>query len=152
MFQRSFDELGLGPQIDGLSGAVRDPYYRDVWAYVSGRSWSGHERVSEFGAHSNGIMASLLAAVGCTDYEHLVYPQVDLLRPRTVPRAQFDVALLDEILEHVPNPFVVAETLFRALRPGGVVICSTVFLYPRHYVDPADKQDYFRFTPEGLRA
>lgn len=131
---------------------MREPYYRDMWAFIQSRAWSGQERIGEFGGHTTPIVRTMLERVGCARYEHLAYPTVDLLRASSLPREALDVAILDEVFEHVRNPFLAAANLQRAMRPGGVVLCSTAFLYPRHYVDPDDKQDYFRFTPEGLRA
>ncbi len=63
----------------------------------------------------------MLEAVGCQHYEHLAYPAVDLLRASTLSKLALDVVILDEILEHLPNPFLAAANLRRALRPGGVV-------------------------------
>lgn len=40
--------------------------------------------------------------------------------------ARFDVVTCLEMLEHVPRPSLVVESLARLVRPGGHVICSTI--------------------------
>jgi uncharacterized protein YbaR (Trm112 family)/SAM-dependent methyltransferase len=49
------------------------------------------------------------------------------------------------VLEHVQRPWVVAEEIWRVLKPGGTVLIDAPFLYPIH-----DRHDYFRFTDQGL--
>jgi SAM-dependent methyltransferase len=47
------------------------------------------------------------------------------------PAATFDVALLNEVLEHVPNDAQALSEIFRVLKPGGhLVIFSPNRLYP----------------------
>ncbi|NNF07070.1 MAG: methyltransferase domain-containing protein [Candidatus Eisenbacteria bacterium] len=60
---------------------------------------------------------------------------------------QFDGAVLDAVLEHVPNPFRVIEEVHRVLKPGGFVLAHAPFLYPYH----GAPHDYFRYTDSGLR-
>lgn len=43
---------------------------------------------------------------------------------------KFDVIFFSEVIEHLPMPgYIVLERLRKALRPGGVVICTTPNLY-----------------------
>ena len=49
------------------------------------------------------------------------------------------------VLEHVQRPWVVAEEIWRVLKPGGTVLIDAPFLFPIH-----DRHDYFRFTDRGL--
>jgi SAM-dependent methyltransferase len=43
---------------------------------------------------------------------------------------QFDAIFFSEVIEHLPIPgYVVLERLRKALRPGGVIICTTPNLY-----------------------
>ena len=60
---------------------------------------------------------------------------------------EFDGAVLDAVLEHVPDPFRVVAEVHRVLRPGGFVLAHAPFLYPYH----GAPHDYFRYTDEGLR-
>jgi SAM-dependent methyltransferase len=58
-----------------------------------------------------------------------------------------DVVVCTEVLEHVAEPRLVVREIRRVLKPGGLVLGSTPFLYPVH----ADPYDYSRFTGQGVR-
>lgn len=60
---------------------------------------------------------------------------------------RFDVTFTNNALEHMPEPFVVAQNMFDLLKPGGLVMASTVFACHHH----ASPDDYWRFTDAGLR-
>ena len=51
------------------------------------------------------------------------------------------------VFEHVDNPYVVSDALYKILRPGGFLINSTPFLFPHH----PSPEDNFRYSPEALR-
>jgi SAM-dependent methyltransferase len=72
---------------------------------------------------------------------------VDLRHPLPLRDADFDVVLCTQVLEHVPDPFLVMRELARVLRPGGVVLLSAPQTFPRH----EEPHDYFRYTNHGLR-
>jgi ubiquinone/menaquinone biosynthesis C-methylase UbiE len=58
-----------------------------------------------------------------------------------------DVVYSIAVLEHVKKPWIVAEEIFRVLRPGGYVVLELPFLNVIH-----DENDYFRFTDKGIRS
>jgi SAM-dependent methyltransferase len=59
----------------------------------------------------------------------------------------FDVVLCTEVLEHVPEPQRAIDEMYRVLKPGGMLLLTTRFLFPIHDAP----HDYFRFTKYGLR-
>jgi SAM-dependent methyltransferase len=61
--------------------------------------------------------------------------------------AAFDVVLCTEVLEHLPEPQKAIDELFRVLKPGGVLLLTTRFMFPIHDAP----HDYFRYTKYGLR-
>jgi SAM-dependent methyltransferase len=61
---------------------------------------------------------------------------------------QFDSVLCTEVLEHVPDPFRVLAEIARVLRPGGVAVVSTPFMYRLH----EQPYDFFRYTSFAYRA
>jgi SAM-dependent methyltransferase len=65
-----------------------------------------------------------------------------------VPRGAFDTVLCLEVLEHVPDPRGVLDTIAQVLRPGGVLILTAPHLSRLH----EEPYDYFRYTSHGLRA
>lgn len=61
--------------------------------------------------------------------------------------ASFDTVLCTEMLEHVPEPQRAIDEMRRVLRPGGLLLLTTRFLFPIHDAP----HDYFRYTKYGLR-
>ena len=59
----------------------------------------------------------------------------------------FDTVLCLEVLEHLYDPQRAIDRIFDVLKPGGVCLLSTRFLY-RYHPDP---EDHYRFTWDSLR-
>lgn len=64
-----------------------------------------------------------------------------------IPDASYDVVLCTEVLEHLHAPARAIAEFHRVLRPGGVLLLTTRFVFPLHDVPG----DYFRYTKYGLR-
>lgn len=58
-----------------------------------------------------------------------------------------DVILAAELFEHVRQPDQALRECYKVLKPGGVLIASTPFLYPVH----GDPDDYQRWTESRWR-
>jgi len=74
------------------------------------------------------------------------YPAVDMQK-LPFGAEEFDVVISDQVLSHLPNPFLATHEAFRVLKEGGlgihtVAAWNPILNYPG---------DYFRFTPQGLR-
>ncbi len=61
--------------------------------------------------------------------------------------ASFDVILCTEVLEHLHTPVLAIAEFHRILRPGGLLLLTTRFIFPLHDVPG----DYYRYTKYGLR-
>ncbi len=64
-----------------------------------------------------------------------------------VSDASVDVVLSTETLEHVADPPLYLTQAFRCLKPGGILILTVPFAARWHFIP----NDYWRFTPSGLR-
>lgn len=80
-------------------------------------------------------------------YTVLRWPDFDLCADDQPVDRQYDVVLCEQVLEHVPDPWAAARTLRRLAKSGGTVVVTTPFLIRIH----PDPDDYWRFTPSGLR-
>lgn len=62
----------------------------------------------------------------------------------------FDAVLNMEVVEHVPDPLTYLTACRRLLRPGGVMICSTLNRNPKSYVQAIIGAEYvMRWLPKG---
>jgi ubiquinone/menaquinone biosynthesis C-methylase UbiE len=75
------------------------------------------------------------------------YPECNIL---SLPFAdgEFDYVLSDQVLEHVEgNPQDAINETLRILKPGGIAIHTTCFMYPVH----SYPGDFWRYTPDALK-
>jgi len=61
--------------------------------------------------------------------------------------ASFDAVLCTQVLEHVPDPGLVAAEILRVLKPGGVGLITVAFAWEIHHYP----EDCHRFAPYSLR-
>jgi SAM-dependent methyltransferase len=59
-----------------------------------------------------------------------------------------DFVFCTQVLEHVPQPWVLMSECHRVLKSGGWLILSAPFYWPLH----EEPHDYFRFTRYGLES
>lgn len=123
--------------------ANRWAMYESVSEWLGSRDWKGRS-VAEFG-HTNDV---LRAFTDGAVYLLLEYPEHDVQRLDRVPSDQFDLAILDQTLEHVPDPERALAEVRRVLKPGGTAIVTTPFLVPLH--GTKDYGDYTRWAPQGM--
>jgi len=69
----------------------------------------------------------------------------DLNRPFELTE-KYDVVFAMEVMEYMWNPYQAALNLFNALKPNGILYCSTHFMFPNH----GGGTDVFRITREGI--
>jgi SAM-dependent methyltransferase len=125
---------------------VRYWYYRELesWFRVQFPNNGTKPRVIEFGG-SNGFLPSIFIRA---EYEIAPnWPHVDVQNLHQYKSASADVVVLDQVLEHVADPWRAVAEVHRVLKPGGTCICSTPFLICIHPYP----QDFWRFAEDGLR-
>jgi len=62
---------------------------------------------------------------------------------------ELDAIVCTEVLEHCADPFYAVAEMHRVLKPGGLLLVTSPFLWPWH--GTADYPDYWRFTDQGWR-
>ena len=62
---------------------------------------------------------------------------------------KFDCLIATETLEHVTDPWAAVRECYRVLRPGGMALFTTPFMWPYH--GGQFYPDYWRFTADGWR-
>lgn len=103
------------------------------------------KRAIEIGG-SEGTLRELIEGLGAKVEVAANYPALDV---EDLPYdGCFDVVVLDQVLEHVKHPWLVPASVARALKPGGICIATSVFVYPGH--KGANYDDYYRFSPKGF--
>ncbi|MBU0580181.1 MAG: methyltransferase domain-containing protein, partial [Candidatus Margulisbacteria bacterium] len=79
-----------------------------------------------------------------------LFPEVDIVgNAHALPfiNESLDAVIINAVLEHVEDPFLVVEKIERVLKIGGFIYAEVPFIQPFHPYP----NDYFRFTIEGLK-
>lgn len=92
-----------------------------------------------------------------TQYESADFEQVDKpyvvstyvcdLKQIPVENERFDFILFNQVMEHLPEPQLVLEELYRVLKPGGELLYTGPLFYEEHEIP----YDYFRYTQFSLK-
>ena len=123
--------------------ANRWAMYEDLMRVLGARDWSG-KVVGEFG-DTNEVLRSFMRGA---EHRLFTYPEHDLQDLRNIPDGSLDVAVLDQTLEHVPDPEHALAEIRRVLTSRGIAIVTTPFLVPGHATNTYG--DYYRWTPQGM--
>jgi SAM-dependent methyltransferase len=146
---RHFGYQGIGRALTAWA-SVRDARDASAWrtpidVLDFGSEWYGDDTGQGWATYMRGMLKKLVSGVAHT---LATYPPHDVQRMPEFADASFDVAVVDNVLEHVARPWLAAVELRRVLRPGGVCVAMTPGLYPIH-LSPLD---CWRILPDGYRA
>jgi SAM-dependent methyltransferase len=122
--------------------AIRFSMYEYLEKQVSGLI--SPESTVSLAVSGSGYLAKLVAPQ--VKVVHADYPEFNVL---SLPYNDntFDLVVTDQVLEHVcGDPFKAVEECRRVLKPGGIAIHTTPFLFQIH----GYPSDYWRFTPDAL--
>ena len=86
--------------------------------------------------------------IGCDMREGIGVDRVLNLHHIELPDESVGSVISLDTLEHVEYPHRAMEEIHRVLKPGGIVLISSVMKFPIHNFP----FDYWRFTPEGFRS
>jgi SAM-dependent methyltransferase len=76
------------------------------------------------------------------------WPEVDCMR-EDFPKESLSVIISDFTLEHIARPWKAVESTYNMLKPGGIGIFTTHWVFLDH--TGAQEEDYWRFSPKGLK-
>ena len=99
-----------------------------------------------------GAYRHLCSSILLADWSNSLHPNplldvnVDLNEPLPLPSESFDVVLLSDVLEHIPEPRRLLGEVARILRPGGRLLLNVPFAYGIHEAP----HDYYRYTRYAL--
>jgi SAM-dependent methyltransferase len=63
---------------------------------------------------------------------------------------EVDAIICTEVLEHCADPFQAVRRMHECLKPGGLLLVTSPFLWPDHGIE-GEYGDYWRFTAGGWR-
>lgn len=99
----------------------------------------------------NNIYGNLFPNRTTLDIEARPNVRVDIVADahnmHMVEDESFDIVLCAEVLEHLHTPEKAIAELHRVLKPGGLLLLTTRFIFPLHDTP----HDYYRYTKYGLR-
>jgi SAM-dependent methyltransferase len=113
------------------------------------------EPVFEFGARRAEGQEHLPAIASMFPNVHFVgadmqpgpgVDQLEDLHALSLPDDSIGTVLLLDTIEHVREPWRAVEEITRCLKPGGILVMTSVMYFPVH----AHPEDYWRFTEKGF--
>jgi SAM-dependent methyltransferase len=108
---------------------------------------------------ADGAGKKVLSISQSSDFVHILglkvatiieanYPEHNAINLKAFSDEEFDFVVSDQVLEHVEgNPQLVFRESLRLLKPGGIAVHATCFIYPIH----ESPSDFWRFTPDCLK-
>jgi SAM-dependent methyltransferase len=130
------------------------PHGAHITRYAMYRALEGALADEKRGAGKKALAishsASLVPILGIesADVTEANYPEHNIIDLNAFPNSAFDFVLSDQVLEHIAgNPQLAFDESLRVLKPGGIAVHTTCFIYPIHY----GPSDFWRFTPDALR-
>ena len=141
-------QLPICPQFGNSRGRSIDRYYLDRFVETVRSDVKGV--TLEIGGRK--VNRELYNFTNVTSYLAMDLTGVDLdivgdaHDPQAVAEASLDSVVLFNVLEHCERPWIVADNIYRWLKPGGQVFCMVPNAQRMHRVP----KDYWRIFPDAL--
>ncbi len=122
--------LDIGPNVGTALGVARE------------RGWDVH-----------GLEINEAAARHCRDI-HGLDVRCGTLAPETYPPASFDLVLMADVIEHLPDPLAVMRLVEKIVRPGGLVLISTPNIagWAARLLQIKPEEHLYYFAPDTMQA
>lgn len=135
-------------------GQCIDRYYIEKFLLAHAGDVQGH--VLEFGddAYTRQFGRGRVIAIDVlhrsADNPHATIV-ADLERGESIPSNTFDCIICTQVLHCIFDVRAAVRTLYRVLKPGGVVLVTDAGIQKVDSVDLANQEEYWRFTSRALR-
>lgn len=117
--------------------------------FICRLSENGHVKILDVGCGSKPYQY-LAPSVDWFGIDIIKGPNVDLVIDKSSKWAlddnTFDAILCTEVLEHAVNPELVIDEIWRVLKPNGIALITSPFVYGVH----GEPSDFRRYTQFGL--
>lgn len=127
----------LGKRIVNSAYKQRDPIFEELDATPVGSV------VVELGSGNRRLRDDII------NVDVFPFPNVDVVADvaaTPLRDSSVDLALLESLIEHVPEPHKVVAEVHRIVKPGGRVVCVVPFIFPYH----GYPKHYCNFSRDGL--
>lgn len=140
------NEVGIGSRI--MADKVAGFHGSEITRNAKGRLLDlGCGKAPLLGIYSEFVDEAVKVDWGASHGDEFLDLEHDINEPLPFEDASFDTVILSDVLEHLREPALCLEEIFRILTPGGKVIANVPFYYWLHEMP----YDYYRFTEFGLK-
>lgn len=124
-------------------------YEENLKAFAKGRLLDlGCGKVPLYASYKEYVSENTCVDWGNTLHrnEHLDY-ECDLTKSLPFKDGEYDTVILSDVLEHIPEPWLLLKEISRVLSSGGVLFLNVPFFYWLH----EEPHDFHRYTEFALR-
>ena len=144
---RDTSQVSMGSRL--IADLIAQKYQKYIPRHVRGRLLDlGCGKVPLYGMYQRYIESNICVDwdKSCHDNQYLDM-SCDLSKAIPIEDSQFETIILSDVIEHIPNPEMLWNEMYRLLVPGGKILLNVPFLYWIHEAP----HDYYRYTEFALR-
>jgi len=141
------EEVNIASRL--ITSMVGDFYLKTIREHAKGRLLDlGCGKAPLYQAYSDYASENI-----CVDWSSSIHKNeyidvaCDLAKGIPFKNGEFDTIILSDVLEHIPNPEMLLEEIYRVLSDGGKLLLNVPFFYWIH----ESPHDFYRYTEYALR-
>ncbi len=149
VLRASRDKKEVAPSSRLMADIVAAFYEDNLKVYAKGRLLDlGCGKVPLYEAYSKHVNEAV-----CVDWGNSLHKneyldlEWDLTKPLPFGNSEFDTVVLSDVLEHIPEPELLWQEIYRVLSPNGCLIMNVPFYYGIHEAP----HDFYRYTEFALK-